>query len=68
MVFCMLQIAEHGSLDLQIVHFPFCMPVVYRLHPLHVLDMTRLRMLDLDAGKDCQVVKCIQLLLAVLQC
>ena len=33
----MLQIAEYGSLALQIVHFPFSMPVVYRLHPLHVL-------------------------------
>ena len=28
------------------MHFPFSMPVVY--------------MLDLDAGKDCQVMKCIQ--------
>ena len=35
--FCVLRTAEHGSLALQIVHFPFSMPVVYRLHPLHVL-------------------------------
>ena len=35
-LFC--RIAEHGSLVLQIVHFPFSIPVVYRLHPLHVLD------------------------------
>ena len=31
------------------------MPVVYRLH----LPMTRLRMLDHDAGKGRQVLKCI---------
>ncbi len=35
--FCVLRIAEHGSLALQIVHFSFSMPVVYRPHPLHVL-------------------------------
>ena len=29
--------SEHGSLVLQIVHFLFSMPVVYRPHPLHVL-------------------------------
>ena len=47
----MLRIAEHGSLALQIVHFPFSMPAVNRPHPLHVLTLTRLRMLDRDAGK-----------------
>ena len=51
LVFCVLRIAERGSLSLQIVHFPFSMPMVYRLHPLHVLaDVTQLRMLDLKVG------------------
>ena len=35
--FCGLRIAEHGSLALQIVYFPFSMPVVYWLHLLHVV-------------------------------
>ena len=65
----MLQIAEHGSLVLQIVHFPFSMPVVYQLPPtaLHMpcADETRLRMLNLNAGKDRQVMKCIQLQLCM---
>ena len=54
----MLQIAERGSLVLQIVHFPFSMPVVYQLHPLNVLaDATQLRILDLKVGKGHQVIK-----------
>ena len=39
--FCMLQIAEHGSQMLQMVHLWFSMPVVYLLHIptlLHVLS------------------------------
>ena len=34
---CLLRIAEHGLLALQIVHFLFSLPVVYWSHPLHVL-------------------------------
>ena len=34
---CVLWIAEHGSLALQIVYFPFSLPAVNRLDPLHVL-------------------------------
>ena len=41
LVYVRFKFAGHGSLVLQIVHFPFTMPVVYRLHPLrwhvHVL-------------------------------
>ena len=50
-------------------YISFSMPVVYRPHQLHgstcLLNLTRLRMLDLDAGKGRQVMKSIQLLNSV---
>ena len=63
--FCALRVAEYGSLVLQIVHFPFSMHVFYQLHPLHVLTLIQLRMFDLDAGKGCQIMKCIQVYLCM---
>ena len=61
----MLRIAQKGLLVLQIVHFLFSMPVVYRPHPLHRQVLMRLRMLKLSVGKGCQVIK--QLWSGVLQ-
>ena len=51
-----LRIAQNGLLMLQIVHFLFSMPVVYRPHPLFSMLM-RLRMLNLSVGKGHQVMK-----------
>ena len=50
--FCVRRIAEYGSLALQIVHFPFSMPSACGLPTAPLLHM-----LDLDAGKDRQVMK-----------
>ena len=52
-----LRIAQKGLLVLQIVHFLFSMPVVYRPHPLHRQMLMRLRMLKLSVGKGRQVIK-----------
>ena len=52
-----LRIAQKGLLMLQIVHFLFSMPVVYRPHPLHRQLLMRLRMLKLSVGKGHQVIK-----------
>ena len=48
---------------LQIVHFSFGMPVVYRLHELTWFDCA---CVDLDAGKGSQVMKCVQLRIQLL--
>ena len=42
---CVLRIAKYGSLALQIVHFPFSLPLVYRPNPLHArAEVTQLCM------------------------
>ena len=51
-----LQIAQKGLLALQIVHFPFSMPVVYQPHPLYWHVLMRLRKLKLSVGKGRQVI------------
>ena len=53
--FYALRIAKNGLLALQIVHFLFSMPVVYRLHPFHWHVLMRLRMLELSVGKGHQI-------------
>ena len=61
----MLRIAQNDLLALQIVHFLFSIPVVYRPHPLCWHVLMRLRMLKLSVGKGPQVIK--QLCSRVLQ-
>ena len=52
----MLRIAENGLLALQIVHFLFSMPVVYRPHPSYWYVQMRLHMLELCEGKGRQII------------
>ena len=63
--FYALGIAQNGLLALQIVHFLFSMPVVYRPHPLYWHVLMRLHMLKLGIGMGCLVIK--QLCSRVLQ-
>ena len=51
-----LRIAQKGLLVLQIVHFLFSMPVVYRPHPLFSM-LIILRMPKLNIGKGRHVIK-----------
>ena len=53
--FYALRIADIGLLALQIVHFLFYIPVVYRPHPLCWHVVMRLRMLEVSVGKGRQV-------------
>ena len=53
----MLQIAQKGLLVLQIMHFLFSMPVVYRPHPLYWHVLMWLCMLMLSVGKGRQVIQ-----------
>ena len=61
----MFRIAQKGLLVLQIVHFLFCIPVVYRPHPLYWHVLMQLRMLKVSVGKGRQIIK--QLCIIVLQ-
>ena len=53
--FCALQIAEHATNRAFSIQHACCLPAA----PTPYADVTQLRILDLDAGKGHQVMKCI---------
>ena len=55
-----LRIAQNGLLELQIVHFLFSMPVVYRPHPLYWYVQMQLRMVKLSEGKGRQIITTVR--------